>query len=234
MAELVYDCPRCGSSKITFNLLSAFEVGTKYSWQHWYEAFCICRRCLRSTVFVLADKETSSNKMIDNFGSLEKVGGVVNHLVRVETFICIKDLAIIQPPEHLPDSIKAAFFEGSKCYSFDCYNASGTMFRLSIDLATKSLLPENNTNGLNDNIRRSLGLRLNWLFDQRILPETMRELSTCIKEDGNDGAHAGSLCKDDIEDLIDFTKALLERLYTEPERLRLAKERRDARRNSNT
>lgn len=58
----------------------------------------------------------------------------------------------------------------------------------------------------------------------------LRELSLCIKEDGNDGAHAGSLTKDDAEDLLDFTFALLERIYTEPERLRLAQERRNARR----
>jgi hypothetical protein len=52
----------------------------------------------------------------------------------------------------------------------------------------------------------------------------------CIKEDGNDGAHEGTLKKEDAEDILDFTVALLSRLYTEPERLRLAKLRRDKRR----
>jgi len=42
-------------------------------------------------------------------------------------------------------------------------------------------------------------------------------------------AHAGTLNKIDAQDLLDFTHALLERLYTEPERLRLAKVRHDAR-----
>jgi hypothetical protein len=48
--------------------------------------------------------------------------------------------------------------------------------------------------------------------------------------DGNDGAHVGSLKKTDAEELLDFTVALLERMYTEPEKLRLAKDRRDSRR----
>jgi hypothetical protein len=58
----------------------------------------------------------------------------------------------------------------------------------------------------------------------------LRELSTCIKDDGNDGAHAGTLKRSDADDLLDFIVAMLERMYTEPERLRLAKERKEARR----
>ena len=104
------------------------------------------------------------------------------------------------------------------------------MFRLCIDLVTSSFLPEENSNGLNNRIRRSLGLRLPWLFDNNLLPETLRDLSSCIKEDGNDGAHAGTLEESDAEDILDFTRALLERLYTEPKKLELAAERRAARR----
>ena len=61
--------------------------------------------------------------------------------------------------------------------------------------------------------RRDLGLRLPWLFGKGLLPEALKELSTCIKEDGNDGAHAGTLQKTDAEDLLDFTTALLQRFH---------------------
>ena len=104
------------------------------------------------------------------------------------------------------------------------------MFRLCLDLATRSLLPKEDVPGLNAKTRRNLGLRLPWLFDAGLLPESFRELSTCIKDDGNDGAHVGSLNESDADDLLDFTVAMLERMYTEPERLRLARERREARR----
>ncbi len=104
------------------------------------------------------------------------------------------------------------------------------MFRLCVDLATRAMLPKENTDGLNAKVRRDLGLRLPWLFAHGLLPETLKDLSFCIKEDGNDGAHAGTLIQPDAEDLMDFTTALLERMYTEPERLRLAQERRDSRR----
>lgn len=56
MAELVADCPRCGATKITFELLSVHILYVKYDWQKWYEVFTICRHCQRSTIFVLSDK----------------------------------------------------------------------------------------------------------------------------------------------------------------------------------
>ncbi len=106
----------------------------------------------------------------------------------------------------------------------------GTMFRMCVDLATRPKLPEGEVDGLNAKIRRDLGLRLPWLFDNNLLPEGLRELSKCIREDGNDGAHAGTLEKADAHDLLDFTGALLERIFTEPEKLKLAEERRNLRR----
>jgi hypothetical protein len=51
-----------------------------------------------------------------------------------------------------------------------------------------------------------------------------------LKDDGNDGAHAGTLTKADAVDLLDFTFELLERLYTERKRLELAAVRREERR----
>jgi hypothetical protein len=106
------------------------------------------------------------------------------------------------------------------------------MFRLCIDLATRRLLPgeDEGAAGLNAKTRRDLGLRLPWLFDSGRLPDALRDLSLCVKEDGNDGAHQGTLTTQDATDLLDFTVVLLERMFTEPEKLRLAKERRDARR----
>lgn len=229
MSELVADCPRCGASKITFDLHAAKMVGVQYNWQRWYEAFCVCRHCAKSTVFVLAESGIDEQKAISKF-TLEKLPSAANDYVRVERYISVRDRPSIPPPEHVPETICAVFAEGATCLSVGCFNAAGTMFRLCVDLSTSSLLPEKDTNGLNAKIRRSLGLRLQWLLDQAVLPEALRELSHCIKEDGNDGAHAGTLNEADAEDLLDFTIALLERLYTEPRRLELAKERRSARR----
>lgn len=229
MSSLVADCPRCGAKKITFDLNEQNHVRTDHGWQYWYEAFCICRHCGTSTVFVLSQKSEPSIKYLHD-KSLATLPGAVNDFVAVEGFVSLKDLAAAKPPEFLPSDIDGAFREGATCMAVGCFNAGATMFRLCVDHATRALLPKDNIDGLTQNIRRSLGLRLVWLFDRGILPPGLRELSTCIKEDGNDGAHAGTLKKHDAQDIEDFTFELLERLYTEPKRLALAKERRESRR----
>ena len=231
MSELVANCPRCGANKITFDLRSAIRTTQHHGWQFWYEAFCICRHCRRSTIFVLSEKVNSDLENVHRTG-LVKINGAVNCYVTIERPITLKDTAMVEPPLHVPKPIDDVFREGAMCLAVGCNNAAGTMFRLCIDLVTKTLLPNEETEGPDRATRRNLGLRLPWLFDNEHLPEGLRQLSTCVKEDGNDGAHAGNLTKIDAEDLLDFTTALLERLYTEPERLRLAQERRSQRRKS--
>lgn len=105
------------------------------------------------------------------------------------------------------------------------------MYRLCVDLASRQLLPaESDPDSPPARVRRSLGLRLEWLFKNKIVDASLEDLSHCIKEDGNDGAHEGNLTKADLEDLQDFTFAFLTRFYTEPERLRQAMARRAGRR----
>lgn len=232
MSELVANCPRCGANKITFDLVSAIKTVYRYNWQYSYETFCICRQCNRSTIFVLSESVHSDYKYVHKTG-LVNIEGAVNKFMNIEGIVSLKDSVTVKPPEHIPEQIGDVFREGATCLAVNCYNAAGTMFRLCIDILTRALLPEEETEGLNRRTRRNLGLRLPWLFDNGRLPETLRDLSTCVREDGNDGAHAGSLKKEDPEDLLDFTLILLERIYTEPERLRLAQERRQQRRSEN-
>jgi hypothetical protein len=228
MPVLVTNCPRCGSRKITFDLTQDNFLGTQYGWQYVYEAFCVCRHCKKATIFILEQKTSRTEDAFK--AGLASIKGAINDYMTVEGFINLKDTEKVQPPEYLPENVKSAFKEGATCLAVGCHNAAGTMFRLCLDLATRSKLPAEDSLGLNAKVRRDLGLRLPWLFDNGHLPADLRELSSCVKDDGNDGAHAGSLQKNEAEDLLDFTTALLERIYTEPERLRLAKERRESRR----
>ena len=233
MSELVADCPRCGSKQITFDLTQEHWFRTDFNWQYWFETFCICRHCMRATIFILSEITSANSKFVHEKGLL-KLPAAVNRFMKIEGFVSIKDEVAIHPPEHLPEDIGAAFKEGAACISIKCYNAAGTMFRLCIDHATQPKLPKENKDGLNARIRRNLGLRLPWLFEHDLLPSSLRELSSCVKDYGNDGAHVGDLIENDAEDLLDFTNTILERLYTEPKRLLMAQARRDSRRGKNS
>lgn len=227
MSELVADFPRCGAQHITVDVLATHRTRIEHGWMGWHDAFSVCRNCDRTTVFILRLREYEGR---DLQRAITGIRDSVNKYFTVEGYRTLKDTIRVTAPDFVPADIVAAFDEGATCMAVNCFNGGGTMFRLCIDHATRELLPEVDENGLNRQIRRSLGLRVQWLLDNGRLPEALRELSTCIREDGNDGAHAGTLTKAEAEDLLDFTMLLLERLYTEPERLRLAQERRDARR----
>jgi len=204
MSELVANCPRCGSQKITFDVLHQNHFNIQSGWQYWFEVFCVCRHCRRATVFIVSQALAFDNIEYLHKISLSQVPGSLNRYVNVEGFISLKDIATSMPPEYLPEKITSAFKEGAVCMATNCYNAAATMFRLCIDLATRELLPAEGNDGLTPAIRHNLGQRLPWLFNHQKLPSGLKELSICIKEDGNDGAHAGTLKKEDAQDIEDF------------------------------
>ncbi len=233
MTLLVTDCPRCSAKTITFDAISAIYLHSEYNWQHWFEVFCACRRCKRSTVFVVSTNDFSDKAIDLSKMSLSTLHMTLNDQFRIEGYINQANFLAAPPPESLPKDIEGAFREGATCLAVGCYNAAGTMFRLCVDLVTRPMLRSRDDATVpqpNGKQRRDLGLRLQWLFDNGLLPEGLRELAKAVREDANDGAHAGSLKKDDAEDLIDFTFALLDRLISEPERLKQAEERRHLRR----
>jgi hypothetical protein len=230
-AELVADCPRCEALSITFDVLAVQRTRVEYGWQQWFEAFSVCRKCSRGTILVICENEPSVQELERRTqGGLLAFKGALNKYFDVKGWISLRDEAHQAAPEYVPDNIAKIFREGATALAVECPNSAGTMFRLCVDLATTPLLPEEDVDGLNKKIRRDLGLRLPWLFDTKRLPESLRDLSHCIKEDGNDGAHRGTLTTEDAQDLLDFTVALLERMYTEPKRIEAAKARREARR----
>ena len=80
-------------------------------------------------------------------------------------------------------------------------------------------------------IRKDVALRLNWLFDRGLLPEGLRDLASCVREDGNDAAHdLHGIDEAEARDLEDFTIVVLEALYTLPGQIEANKARRTARR----
>lgn len=235
MATVVYDCPRCNAASTTHDVLASKWTDIQYGWRNWAEVYCVCRNCHTGTIYLVAQKQiidsfrTANHNQIESF--IMNFRNDLTNLFDIEGYISIKDRKTADCPEHVPPKIKAIFDEGATCLNVACYNAAGTMFRLCVDLATEPLLPPaDQPDGPNAKQRRDLGLRLPWLFEKQLLPEALHNLANCIKEDGNDGAHKGTLKLEDAADLKEFAELLLSRLYTEPHRLKLAAERRDGRR----
>lgn len=232
MALFVDDCPRCGAEKITFDVFGAIPTGRgNNDWQKRFEVFCSCRRCRKSTVFSLEIYEYSMRDAFDDPKSF-KSADVLNHALKSLGYMSLKNQIRISAPGDIPENIKLIFEEGATCSAVECWNAASTMFRLCLDLATKPLLPDEaeGVPGPNKKQRRDLGLRIPWLIEHKFLPEKLEHVAAAVREDGNDGAHAGNLTENDAQDLLDFTVLLLEGLYTEPARIAAAAKRRADRR----
>lgn len=232
MPLFVADCPRCASKKMSMDVSAAVFRFVEYNWQRHYEIFCQCRACHRPSIFLVAQEEINSSVAASAESILLYKGSLNDHF-RSKGPVTLKDNFVHEPPAFLPEDVLRIYTEAVSCLAINCYNASATMFRLCLDLVTLPLLPEqaaDSESQPNKRQRRDLGLRLAWLFDAGLLPASLKELSSCVREDANDGAHRGNLTKEDVEDLLDFTDSLLERLITEPAKLEKAAERRANRR----
>ncbi|MDX0105489.1 DUF4145 domain-containing protein [Sinorhizobium meliloti] len=231
MALLTANCPRCGARHVTFDVSGQKSRGiVAADWVERFEIFSVCRHCHKSTIFTVDNKEYGSrNIWRDESSGILSYKGYLNDFFKIAGYVSLKDEGVEDPPEHVPLEIAAVYTEAVTCNSVKCWNAAGSMFRLAIDLATKSLLPPADQDPP-AKVRRSLGLRLDWMFKSGVLPSELETLADCVKEDGNDGAHDGSLTENEALDLKDFTYSLLDRLYTVPKRLELAALRRRERR----
>lgn len=219
------DCPRCGQHKVTFDVLESWPVIDNYH----HEIFVVCRACGQPSTG-LVDATSNNHQAISAYS-----GGFINRDYPFKKWVFnVPDLR--SAPEHIPEDIERAFTEGAKSVAIGCYNAASAMFRLSLDLATKPLLPSATEPDPKPSKREryNLGPRIDWLVAHGKLPAAIGDLAHHVRLDGNDGAHDGTLGEADANDLIDFTVVILERQYTEPERLRLAKARQTARRGGAT
>lgn len=230
MPELVADCPRCGAIAHTFIVHSIIPTHKQYDWQNHYEAFCLCKHCLRNTIFQVSQKRYEDKNIFAVPSNISSYELSLNHILDVEGFISLRNMATQPAPEYTPTEIEKVYKEGAESVVGNCPNAAVAMFRLCIDLATKSFLPSTDTENIPKNVRDKLKTRLAWLFETERLPKGLEDLSDCIREDGNDGAHDGTITSEEAEDIMEFCSLLLQRLYTEPAKLEIATKRRLARR----
>lgn len=215
---------------MTFDILADVYMGTEYNWKHYHEVTARCRRCHRPSLLLVGLHDIERKDQYGKDGSITVTSGDLGKVFRFERVISTADLAANEAPGFLPENIDRAFREGTRCLAIGCHNAAAAMFRLCLDLATKSMLPEAGTDGgPNNHQRKNLAPRLEWLFAQNHLPADLQELSVAVKDYGNDGAHDGDLDENEADDLYDFAFALLERLYTQPARLAEMRARRDGR-----
>ena len=220
---LICDCPRCGAKRITFDTLGCIP---NTSDDDLFEVFGSCRSCHTSTVFLVRNISQNS------FKNLMEGDFAINNYIEVEGVVNLVPVNSSSVPKHLPGGIEKPFREALSCSAIQAWNAAGCMFRTTVDLATKEQLQKLQKKKPPKDLKQYLAKRIDWLFDIGHISEKLKDLSTCIRKDGNDAAHEANLGKEDIEDVCDFTTLLLEELYTTPVKIQEAIQRQQHRQNS--
>ena len=221
MATATADCPRCGTKKTGFSINGVNQIDNYDA-----ELVCKCNHCKLLTVFRIAVWS------MQKFAEAYKNDGHLNDKINSFTPIRIPISTVVSSPDHIPEKIKSVFDEGALCFANDCYNAAGAMFRASIEQALKGSFSEE----LNKSPQKLFTLfsKVEYLNQCGLLSETLVELADCIREDGNDAVHECNVDANTAEDMQEFSVLILSKLYTEPAKLQLAKERREQRRKASS
>lgn len=222
------DCPRCGQVQTTFDVRANTFAGKSDGILHQWECFLQCRSCLQPSIGLLR-RTVHTEEPPAKFS-----GKYVNVLFElVEWIFEVPNRR--RCPDYVPDDVKRIFEEAASCAAIGAWDASGTMFRKTLDVATRAITPAPDSSSAprpgNWKTYKDLRLRLDWLFEQHLLSPALKDLSSCIHEDGNDAAHdAAGLGRAEAEDLGDFSESVLESLFTLPGQIRANQKRREERR----
>ena len=220
-----HDCPRCGQGKTTFDILSQSPY---YDGSVFYETFARCRHCNKCSIALFSPKMSNSTD-IENLS-----GEYINSHYAFCEWVSV--VPVTKPtPKFVPEPIARIFQEAATCTAIGNWDAGGTMFRKTLDASTRSITPRPDSEELvkapNWKTYKDLKLRLDWLFEKQILSAALKDLSSCIHEDGNDAAHdLVGIDKAEASDLSEFTEMILQALYTVPGQIEENRRRRDERR----
>lgn len=234
MALLQIDCPRCGAKSMTADVPVSVGLGDGREVLLW-EIFAVCRKCRKGSILKVQASEpmVGTLAMMGNFtphnwdGSLDQCVDIVGGLDN-------SDFAPLAVPEYMSTSVQNAYVEALTNIRMGCPNAAAAMFRLALDLATKEkveAIPAEDPQP-NSEAKKALAKRVEWLFEQRLLPVNLKSLAKALRENANDGAHDGNLTMQDANDLYDFAEALMLEIYTRPGQIDAINQRRATRRGS--
>jgi hypothetical protein len=121
---------------------------------------------------------------------------------------------------NLPAPLKAAYEEAAACFKSKAYTATAIMCRKTLE----GICIEHGASG------RSLVASLKDLKDKGVIENRLYEWADALRISGNEAAHDVNvtISADDAKDIIEFTNALLEYVFTFRDKFEEFKKRRAA------
>jgi len=117
-----------------------------------------------------------------------------------------------------PKNIAVAYSEAVNCFKAKAYTATAIICRKTLE----GICAEHNIK------KPNLALALRQMLDDGIIDVRLFEWADALRISGNEAAHGVEISfnREDIQDILDFTKALLEYVFTFRDKFEQFKERR--------
>lgn len=178
-----------------------------------------CEKCIIVEFLFVAHPSTFNPNEMHTISSTDNA-----RLMYIDHYPKSMDRAV---PEYLPERIEQMFQAPMRAHRTRDYWLAISGFRSLADVATKEFEPPLSN--------KKLMARINALREAGQITPAMADWAHNIRLDGNDGAHDGEpFSEEESEELMLFTETLLTYLFTMPEKVRLARERRDIRKQPDT
>lgn len=172
MATLIHDCPYCGASRSTFNVVNAVAMPTK---RNTWTVFLTCNNCWNGIVAKVFDGGTGQSP-VNHPASLD----AENPPYRFTVLDIRPRASVADIPGHLSDSVAKCFKEGCDVLRISP-SAACSQFRKTLELALKDLSP--------DIEAWKLEKRIDQMAQRGLLTESLKTWAHKLRLDGNGSVH---------------------------------------------
>lgn len=202
------DCPHCGTRAAFFAGQGYFyyDIITMGDYRHFHQIYALyrCSICCNGVAalcgFVSKDNNPRTNINIV-FGTDE-----------TPILASYPDEKEESAPKFVPENVERFYLQGLSSLGSSSWDAAGSMFRKTLDTATKAI----NTSLT----ERRLVDRIDKLFDSGGLTKQLQEWAHEIRMDGNDAVHDDDpFTENDAKELKDFTEIFLQYTFSMPGKL---------------
>jgi len=212
MSVMVMTCPHCGAEKMTFNV----AVGARHIDRNYSTALAFCNACnqpVAAKFFLRSGNFSAGNDLVDYNGDLLEERNLFN------TNIWPKSEAITSPAS-APDRVARNYVEAVQARKARLWNAACGSYRRCMELALKDFAPDIDAWKLEKRIDKLAA-------DNRITPD-IQEWAHSLRLDGNEALHGDADATEEMaEQMHHLTYFLLTYLYTLPNQIQQARDRRE-------
>lgn len=203
MAVWVGSCPHCRAQHMTFPIIAAEMIAELRG--NVYFSCPSCRGPIAARIF---RKSISNPISMDKLAAYPRALDEANYEVK-EVFPTRVELGA---PEAVPSAVGRSFAQAEEARVRGHLEAAGMSYRRALELALKEIGPE---------LKGTLEKRIDKLAEDHRLTPALAEWSHSVRQLGNEAAHdEPEPTVGDTKDLADFSRVVLEYLFTMPAKVR--------------